>query len=154
MEEGDGNATKNTCSCPGLLLWTGTWGSHHINSLWPSDTMTTLIWVNIDSSNGLVPDGTKPLPEPMLANHQWFLWLWEEYPKKSSWCQSDSVIWVCKEKKYITDTFPRDQWVKIDKSLRSRQNGRHFDYWLRHLQMHFLEWKCMNFNNDFTEVCS
>ena len=28
-------------------------------------------WVNIGSGNGLVPDGTKPLPEPMLTYHQW-----------------------------------------------------------------------------------
>ena len=27
--------------------------------------------VNIGSGNGLVPDGTKPLPEPMLTDHQW-----------------------------------------------------------------------------------
>ena len=31
--------------------------------------MTTEIWVNIGSGNGLVPDGTKPLPEPMLTDH-------------------------------------------------------------------------------------
>ena len=24
----------------------------------------------------------------------------------------------------------------------------------RHFQMHFLQWKCMNFTSDFTEVCS
>ena len=29
------------------------------------------IWVNIGSGNGLLPDGTKPLPEPMLTDHQW-----------------------------------------------------------------------------------
>ena len=27
--------------------------------------------VNIGSGNGLVPDGTKPLSEPMLTYHQW-----------------------------------------------------------------------------------
>ena len=27
-------------------------------------------WVNIGSGNGLVPDSTKPLPEPILTNHQ------------------------------------------------------------------------------------
>ena len=32
--------------------------------------MATEIWVNIGSGNGLVPDGTKPLPEPMLTDHQ------------------------------------------------------------------------------------
>ena len=28
-------------------------------------------WVNISLGNGLLPDGTKPLPEPMLTEHQW-----------------------------------------------------------------------------------
>ena len=28
------------------------------------------ILVNIVSGNGLMPGGTKPLPEPMLTNHQ------------------------------------------------------------------------------------
>ena len=28
------------------------------------------IWVNIGSGNGLLPDSTKPLPEPMLIYHQ------------------------------------------------------------------------------------
>ena len=32
--------------------------------------MATLVWVNINSDNGLVPDGTKPLPELMLTDHQ------------------------------------------------------------------------------------
>ena len=30
----------------------------------------TKIWVNFGSGNGLLPDGTKPLPEPMLTPHQ------------------------------------------------------------------------------------
>ena len=30
--------------------------------------MATGIWVNIGSGNGLWPDGTKPLPEPMLTD--------------------------------------------------------------------------------------
>ena len=37
-----------------------------VNSLRPSDA----IWINIGSGNGLLPDGTKPLPEPMLTLHQ------------------------------------------------------------------------------------
>ena len=32
--------------------------------------MATEIWVNIGSGNGLLPNGTKPLPEPMLTDHQ------------------------------------------------------------------------------------
>ena len=44
---------------------------HLVNSLWPSDT----IWrqrsgSNIGSGNGLLPDGTKPLPETILTHHQ------------------------------------------------------------------------------------
>ena len=30
----------------------------------------TLILVNIGSGNGLLPDGTKPIPKPMLTYHQ------------------------------------------------------------------------------------
>ena len=30
--------------------------------------MVTEIWVNIGSGNGLLPDGTKPLPEQMLTS--------------------------------------------------------------------------------------
>ena len=29
--------------------------------------MATEVWVNIGSGNGLLPDSTKPLPEPMLT---------------------------------------------------------------------------------------
>ena len=32
--------------------------------------MATEIWVNIDSGNGLLPDSSKPLPEPMSTDHQ------------------------------------------------------------------------------------
>ena len=40
-----------------------------INSLWSGEHyMVAGIWVNIGSANDLVPDGTKPLPEPMLSS--------------------------------------------------------------------------------------
>ena len=32
--------------------------------------MVSGIWVTIGSGNGLLPDGTKPSPEPMLTYHQ------------------------------------------------------------------------------------
>ena len=45
----------------------------HFNSLWPSDAIWRYsaldILVNTGSGNGLLPDGTKPLPEPMLIYH-------------------------------------------------------------------------------------
>ena len=31
----------------------------------------TDIWINIGSGNGFLPDGTKPLPEPILIYDQW-----------------------------------------------------------------------------------
>ena len=33
-----------------------------------------IVWVNIGSGNGLVPDGTKPLPEPVLIYHCLMIW--------------------------------------------------------------------------------
>ena len=33
--------------------------------------MATQIWVNIGTGNDLLPDGTKPLPEPMLTYHKY-----------------------------------------------------------------------------------
>ena len=33
--------------------------------------MVIEICVNIGSGHGLLPDGTKPLPEPMLTYHHW-----------------------------------------------------------------------------------
>ena len=31
--------------------------------------MGTYVWVSIGSDNGMLPDGTKPLPKPMLTDH-------------------------------------------------------------------------------------
>ena len=47
--------------------------SRHEDVYWKgmkNTVKTTEIWVNIGSGNGLLPDGTKPLPEPMLTYHQ------------------------------------------------------------------------------------
>ena len=47
-----------------------------INSLWPSDAIwwwrseSTLVH-RIGSCDGLLPNSTKPLPEPMLIDHEW-----------------------------------------------------------------------------------
>ena len=48
------------------------WSLVIFNSLGPSDAIwCTEICVNIGSGNGLLPDGTKPLPEPMLTYHKY-----------------------------------------------------------------------------------
>ena len=36
-----------------------------------SSDITSWILVNIGLGNGLLPEGAKPLPEPMLIYHQW-----------------------------------------------------------------------------------
>ena len=42
-----------------------------LSTLWPGDAIWQQeIWVNNGSGNGLLSDGNKPLPEPMLTNHQ------------------------------------------------------------------------------------
>ena len=44
-----------------LSILIGVWWRH----------MAKQIWVNIDSGNGLLPDGTKPLPGLMLISYCW-----------------------------------------------------------------------------------
>ena len=50
-------------------------------------------------------------------------------------------------------TFPLLLINQAVNTLRPRQNGRHL-FPRRHFQMLFLEWKCKNFAEDFTKVCS
>ena len=46
--------------------------------------MASEILVNIGSGNGLVPNGTKPIPEPVLTYHQWgpATFIWGQFNKK------------------------------------------------------------------------
>ena len=72
------------------------WSGHHYLTHWRCH-MTTEICVNIGSGNGLMPDGTKPLPGPTLTSLQWdplaFTWgtLWRN---RFRYCSSQSV-WKC-----------------------------------------------------------
>ena len=58
--------------------------------------MVTWNLVNIGSDNGLLPDGTKPLPEPMLTNHKWGLvaFTWGQFHGKCS--RYLSFVWLWK----------------------------------------------------------
>ena len=49
-----------------------------------------VIWVDIGSGNGLLPDSTKALPEPMLTYHHScsVAFIWEQLHKKCSWTWS------------------------------------------------------------------
>ena len=57
--------------------------------------MLTEIWVNIGSDNGLLPDGTKPLPESMLTDHQWttVTFIWGQFHKRCLNHQSLKSVW-------------------------------------------------------------
>ena len=51
--------------------WVGIhWHSPDNNFTGSAQDITSENWVNIGSGNGLLPDGTKPLPEPVLTYHQ------------------------------------------------------------------------------------
>ena len=68
----------------------------------------TWIWVNISSGNGLLPDGTKPLPEPMLTCHQMrsVAFTWKQFSQEvlmNLICKMCSVITV-----WNTIPAPRD----------------------------------------------
>ena len=78
-----------------------------VNSLWPSDTICHQgTSVYFDPSNGLLPDSTKPLPEPTLTNHHWGLvsFTWGQFCRKR-WNYL-SLIWDWKLPIKIRDVSP------------------------------------------------
>ena len=80
-----------------------------------SRLMTTygdIIWVSIDSGNGLLPDGFKPSPELMLTKYQWGLlaFTWGHIHRKFLRYLSD-MSWKFLIKNYCHIS-PRGQWVK------------------------------------------
>ena len=53
----------------------------------PGNTISRQIWVSSGSGNGLLPDGTKPLPELMLTYHQMYSWHSPEDSFTTSACE-------------------------------------------------------------------
>ena len=55
-----------------------------LSKLWPSDGIWWHKIVNIGSGNGLVPGGTKPLPEPMLSYRKEgpVTFIWRQFHKR------------------------------------------------------------------------
>ena len=51
-----------------LLCFVLVWLYHQFLMIYGN--VLPVFWVNIGSGNGLLPDGTKPLPEPMLTYHK------------------------------------------------------------------------------------
>ena len=70
--------------------------------------MVTKKWVNIASGNGLLPDGTKPIPEPMLTCHQRF---GIHLHSISQEMLINLIINVFRDYTFRI-IFPRGQWVK------------------------------------------
>ena len=79
--------------------------------------MATKIWVNIGSGNGLLPDSTKPLPEPVLTYHMCgpvtLIWGQFHYRYLSHWPLNQLENYSSK----IDFESPRGQWVKVSLKL-------------------------------------
>ena len=78
--------------------------------------MVTNIWVNIGSGNGVLPDGTKPLPGSVLTCDQTSKFLW--HSSASVTCINHKKIWRYQFSKTsehcifkIASRSPREVWV-------------------------------------------
>ena len=68
------------------------------------------IWVNLDSGNDLLPDGTKPLPEPILSKHQ-MCHLASSVSNFTRSAHAFSPYHVFENYTFQIFTFPTGQWV-------------------------------------------
>ena len=78
--------------------------------------MATENWVNIVSGNGLLPDGTKPLPEPMLHQYGAVTFIWGQCYKRyliQQLLKSDIENYLIE----ISFKSPRGQWVKMSEFM-------------------------------------
>ena len=68
-------------------------------------------WINIGSGNGLVPDGTKPLPDPMSTNFQDIKW---HHPETISW-----LFFICIISQYACsiELIGNLFWKLLDKNI-------------------------------------
>ena len=81
-----------------------------MNQLSDASVIATYVWVNIGSGNGLLPEGTKPLPKPMLTYHQLgsAAITWEQFHSE---CQSYYILFE------ISATSHTGQWLWDDKKI-------------------------------------
>ena len=64
----DANDQQKSLRCNKCFFVNHVWNPLKLNLVWLVGLNLVWIWVNIGSGNGLVPGGTKPLPEPMLTD--------------------------------------------------------------------------------------
>ena len=77
--------------------------------------MMTYIGVNSGSGNGLVPDSTKSLPEPVLINLQWSLvaFTWQHFHKKWSRYLCLIRVWKCPIQDYSHLSLGPMRWLPL-----------------------------------------
>ena len=71
---------------------------HHLKHLATDhscELIVAWIWVMIGSSNGLLPDGTKPLPKPIVTYQRWNIMAstWGPFHRKCWSCLSLIIVW-------------------------------------------------------------
>ena len=107
--------------------------------------MATWNYVNIGSGNGLLPDGTKPLPEPMLTYNRWG-------PMPFILRRCEDTNQENKIENYgfkMASRSPRGQWVK------SYKLGHYLSYSVTRFSVHndWVEKYHTGFiNNDFMKI--
>ena len=72
--------------------------------------MVSYIWVIIDLVNDLLPDGTKPLPGPMLTTH---LWDYVAFNREQFLKSSQTTILYNEFENYTFEITTRGRWVNI-----------------------------------------
>ena len=102
--------------------------------------MTTEIWVNIGSGNGLLPDGTKPLPEPMLTHYQSKV---QRHPSRHSFRRISLTINHWNNFEFFLSKFsfksPRGQWVNGHPMHHVSANER----WCYFVAMSLIGWETL-----------
>ena len=88
--------------------WSGQW---HMSLSLSNATRRQWVWINFGSSDGVLPDGTKPWPIPMLTYQLWVsgIFAWEKF--KSERLRYHSAFWVWKPYFKCTAISLRAQWV-------------------------------------------
>ena len=128
--------------------------------------MATTICVNTGSGNGLLPDGTKPLPEPMLTDHQWspMTFILGQFHTRCLNRQSLKIRlkFSClkfnlnfrgaNELKLLLEYHDHDPIILQNQHIETETRWPPFGGW--YLRMHFLEWNIWISNNISLEYVS
>ena len=120
------------------FLWSAPWLNGWVNNRAAGDLrrqcahndVIVKIWVNISSGNGLLPDGTKPLPEGMLTSHQygsvyspennctastqanmlWVWWVWKSHFWNYCHIDKGQISWHPIWKRRFVTPIQTSQW--------------------------------------------